>query len=123
MISGTVAVAAHRGGGPAAADAGSLVDGVLPHARRLSAAPPAGADRGTDHDREGAGVLRVGALRGHIAGTEDQVLDALEAVVKDSAADEVLITTSTYDRVSLLDSYRRLARTAGLDRPARDGER
>ncbi|MFE6130066.1 MsnO8 family LLM class oxidoreductase [Streptomyces sp. NPDC056437] len=62
-------------------------------------------------------------LRGHIAGTEDQVLDALESVVKDSAADEVLITTSTYDRVSLLDSYRRLARTAGLDRPARDGER
>ncbi|MEV6781467.1 MsnO8 family LLM class oxidoreductase [Streptomyces sp. NPDC051098] len=57
-------------------------------------------------------------LRGHIAGTEDQVLDALESVVKDSAADEVLITTSTYDRVSLLDSYRRLARMAGLgERP------
>ncbi|MFD3440425.1 LLM class flavin-dependent oxidoreductase [Streptomyces sp. NPDC058685] len=62
-------------------------------------------------------------LRGHIAGTEDQVLDALESVVKDSAADEVLITTSTYDRGSLLDSYRRLASIAGLGTPARDGER
>ncbi|MFF7203740.1 MsnO8 family LLM class oxidoreductase [Streptomyces sp. NPDC008141] len=62
-------------------------------------------------------------LRGHIAGTEDQVLDALESVVKDTAADEVLITTSTYDRGALLDSYRRLAKAAGLGRPAPDGER
>ncbi|WP_406730457.1 MsnO8 family LLM class oxidoreductase [Streptomyces sp. NBC_01794] len=53
-------------------------------------------------------------LTGHIAGTEQQVTDALEAVVKDSAADEVLVTTSTYDRGALLDSFRRLARIAGL---------
>lgn len=50
----------------------------------------------------------------HIAGTEEQVTDALEAVVKDSGADEVLVTTSTYDREALLDSFRRLARIAGL---------
>ncbi|CAM5265776.1 hypothetical protein SANTM175S_03171 [Streptomyces antimycoticus] len=31
-----------------------------------------------------------------------------------SDADEVLVTTSTYDRAALLDSYRRLARVAGL---------
>lgn len=53
-------------------------------------------------------------LTGHIAGTEQQVTDALEAVVKDSAADEVLVTTSTYDRGALLDSFRRLARITGL---------
>ncbi|MET7617723.1 LLM class flavin-dependent oxidoreductase [Streptomyces sp. NPDC005408] len=53
-------------------------------------------------------------LRGHVAGTEEQVTDALEAVIKDSAADEVLVTTSTYDRGALLDSFRRLARIAGL---------
>ncbi|MFI1395769.1 LLM class flavin-dependent oxidoreductase [Streptomyces sp. NPDC020681] len=53
-------------------------------------------------------------LSGHVAGTEEQVTDALESVIKDSAADEVLVTTSTYDRDALLDSYRRLARIAGL---------
>ncbi|MER6997872.1 MsnO8 family LLM class oxidoreductase [Streptomyces sp. NPDC000410] len=54
------------------------------------------------------------ALRGQIHGTEEQVTDALEAVIKDSGADEVLVTTSTYDREGLLDSFRRLARVAGL---------
>ncbi|ATW51838.1 MsnO8 family LLM class oxidoreductase [Streptomyces peucetius] len=52
-------------------------------------------------------------LRGHIAGTEEQVADALETAVKESGADEVLVTTSTYDREALLDSLRRLARVAG----------
>jgi hypothetical protein len=33
----------------------------------------------------------------------------LETVLKETAADEVLVTTSTYDREDLLDSYRRLA--------------
>ena len=53
-------------------------------------------------------------LRGHIAGTEEQVTHALETVVKDSGADEVLVTTSTYDRGALLDSFRRLAGIASL---------
>ncbi|MGW2563982.1 MsnO8 family LLM class oxidoreductase [Streptomyces sp. NPDC001514] len=53
-------------------------------------------------------------LRGQIHGTEDQVADALEAVIKDSGADEVLVTTSTYDRAGLVDSFRRLAVLAGL---------
>ena len=47
-------------------------------------------------------------------GTQEQVADALEAVIKDSGADEVLVTTSTYDREALLDSFRGLARIAGL---------
>jgi luciferase family oxidoreductase group 1 len=53
-------------------------------------------------------------LTGHIAGTEDQVADALRTLVAETGAQEVLVTTSTYDRDALLDSYRRLARVAGL---------
>ncbi|GGT72700.1 MULTISPECIES: LLM class flavin-dependent oxidoreductase [Streptomyces] len=57
-------------------------------------------------------------LRGHVYGTEEQVGEALERVVKESGAQEVLVTTSTYDRAALLDSYRRLARVAGTAGPA-----
>ncbi|MFF8275831.1 LLM class flavin-dependent oxidoreductase [Streptomyces lateritius] len=57
-------------------------------------------------------------LRGHVYGTEEQVGEALERVVKESGAQEVLVTTSTYDRAALLDSYRRLARVAGMAGPA-----
>ncbi|MFE6955937.1 LLM class flavin-dependent oxidoreductase [Streptomyces sp. NPDC057696] len=53
-------------------------------------------------------------LRGHIAGTEDQVADELETLIKESGAQEVLVTTSSYDREGLLDSFRQLARVAGL---------
>ncbi|BAC75029.1 methylene-tetrahydromethanopterin reductase [Streptomyces avermitilis] len=53
-------------------------------------------------------------LTGHIAGTEDQVAHELETVIKETGAQEVLVTTSTYDRDALLDSYRGLARLAGL---------
>ncbi|MFE6337023.1 LLM class flavin-dependent oxidoreductase [Streptomyces sp. NPDC057806] len=49
-------------------------------------------------------------LTGHIAGTEEQVADELDILLKETGAQEVLVTTSTYDRGSLLDSYRRLAR-------------
>ncbi|MFJ9373361.1 LLM class flavin-dependent oxidoreductase [Streptomyces sp. NPDC101455] len=48
-------------------------------------------------------------LGGQLAGTEEQVAHELETVLKETAADEVLVTTSTYDREALLDSYRRLA--------------
>ncbi|MFD6923357.1 LLM class flavin-dependent oxidoreductase [Streptomyces sp. NPDC059944] len=53
-------------------------------------------------------------LTGHIAGTEEQVADELRTVLKETGAQEVLVTTSTYDRAALVDSYRRLARVAGL---------
>ncbi|NEB08309.1 LLM class flavin-dependent oxidoreductase [Streptomyces coelicoflavus] len=57
--------------------------------------------------------LYEGGLGGHIAGTEEQVADGLERLVKETGAQEVLVTTSTYDREALLDSYRRLARVTG----------
>jgi alkanesulfonate monooxygenase SsuD/methylene tetrahydromethanopterin reductase-like flavin-dependent oxidoreductase (luciferase family) len=54
-------------------------------------------------------------LTGHLAGTEDEVEAGLEQLIKETGADEVLVTTSTYDREALVDSMRRLARIAGLD--------
>jgi alkanesulfonate monooxygenase SsuD/methylene tetrahydromethanopterin reductase-like flavin-dependent oxidoreductase (luciferase family) len=66
----------------------------------------------TDRQRE----FYASGLRGHIHGTEEQVRDALERAVAETTADEVLVTTSTYDRAALLDSYARLARVAGLTR-------
>ncbi|MFE7749612.1 MsnO8 family LLM class oxidoreductase [Streptomyces sp. NPDC057428] len=53
-------------------------------------------------------------LRGHLAGTEETVAADLELVIKETGADELLVTTSTYDREALVDSMRRLARIAGL---------
>ncbi|MGW0914479.1 LLM class flavin-dependent oxidoreductase [Streptomyces sp. NPDC002784] len=53
-------------------------------------------------------------LTGHIAGTEEQVADELDILLKETGAQEILVTTSTYDRPSLLDSYRRLAGIRGL---------
>ncbi|MBL1086128.1 LLM class flavin-dependent oxidoreductase [Streptomyces actinomycinicus] len=53
--------------------------------------------------------LYESGLAGHIAGTEDRVAHELETVLKETGADEVLVTTSTHDRAALLDSYRRLA--------------
>jgi luciferase family oxidoreductase group 1 len=54
--------------------------------------------------------LYESGLTGHLAGTEEQVADGLETLLKETGAQEVLVTTSTYDRDALLDSYRRLAR-------------
>ncbi|WP_432148460.1 MsnO8 family LLM class oxidoreductase [Streptomyces sp. bgisy029] len=48
-------------------------------------------------------------LEGHIRGTEEQVTEQLEAAIKETGADEVLVTTSTYDRAALVDSLGRLA--------------
>ncbi|GAA3387868.1 LLM class flavin-dependent oxidoreductase [Streptomyces roseoviridis] len=53
-------------------------------------------------------------LQGHVYGTEEQVAAELTRAVQETGAQEVLVTTSTYDRTALLDSYRRLARLAGL---------
>lgn len=59
-------------------------------------------------------------LDGHIHGTEDQVAGQLERAIEETGADEVLVTTSTYDREGLVDSLRRLARIA-LPRDRADG--
>lgn len=58
--------------------------------------------------------LYEGALAGHVHGTEEQVAAELSEVAALTGADELLVTTSTYDRTALLDSYRGLARIAGL---------
>ncbi|MDG4532469.1 MsnO8 family LLM class oxidoreductase [Streptomyces sp. AV19] len=55
------------------------------------------------------------ALRGHVHGTEDEVAAELAALVERTGADELLVTTNSYDRDALLDSCRRLARLARLD--------
>ncbi|MEV0093943.1 LLM class flavin-dependent oxidoreductase [Streptomyces sp. NPDC050738] len=60
----------------------------------------------TDRER----TLFDEALRGQLHGTEDEVTDGLEKIIGRSGADEYLVTTSTYDRGAMLDSYRRLAR-------------
>lgn len=58
--------------------------------------------------------LYESGLRGHVAGTPEQVAGELERVIEETGADEVLVTTSTYDREGMVDSLRRLARLAGL---------
>ncbi|WP_371640226.1 LLM class flavin-dependent oxidoreductase [Streptomyces virginiae] len=58
--------------------------------------------------------LYEGALAGHLHGTQEQVTTQLSEVAEVTGADELLVTTSTYDRTALLDSYARLARIAGL---------
>ncbi|MEU3059818.1 MsnO8 family LLM class oxidoreductase [Streptomyces subrutilus] len=58
--------------------------------------------------------LYEGALAGHVHGTEEEVAAQLSEVAALTGADELLVTTSTYDRTALLDSYRRLARITGL---------
>ncbi|MFI5669668.1 LLM class flavin-dependent oxidoreductase [Streptomyces sp. NPDC051704] len=58
--------------------------------------------------------LYEGGLAGHIHGTQAQVAEQLAEVAGQTGADELLVTTSTYDRTALLDSFERLARVAGL---------
>ncbi len=72
----------------------------LPPAERVEALTMTAKERG----------FYESGLAGHIAGTEEQVAHELETVLKETGAQEVLVTTSTYDREALLDSYRRLAR-------------
>ncbi|MFE0823754.1 LLM class flavin-dependent oxidoreductase [Streptomyces sp. NPDC058794] len=59
--------------------------------------------------------LYESGLSGHLAGTEEQVAEELESLIEDTGAQEVLVTTSTYDREALLDSHRRLARVTGTE--------
>ncbi|RKT56496.1 LLM class flavin-dependent oxidoreductase [Saccharothrix australiensis] len=49
------------------------------------------------------------SLRGHVFGTPTEVAKALDGLVRRTGADEVLVTTSTYDRSAMLASYERLA--------------
>ncbi|HSA49189.1 MAG TPA: LLM class flavin-dependent oxidoreductase, partial [Yinghuangia sp.] len=53
-------------------------------------------------------------LRGHVRGTEQQVEAELERILPAPGADEFMLTTSTFDRSRMTDTYTRLARMAGL---------
>ncbi|MDC2954171.1 LLM class flavin-dependent oxidoreductase [Streptomyces gilvifuscus] len=75
----------------------------LPPAERVEALTMTAKERG----------FYEAGLAGHVAGTEEQVAHELETVLKETAAQEVLVTTSTYDRAALVDSYRRLSRIFG----------
>ncbi|MGW0752432.1 LLM class flavin-dependent oxidoreductase [Streptomyces sp. NPDC002587] len=113
VVSGTVAVAA-----TAAAARRILVPEAwsLAHSRTRGSFPPlrpveeVEAMVMTPKERQ----LYEAALAGHVHGTEEQVAAELSEVAGLTGADELLVTTSTYDRGALLDSYRRLARVAGL---------
>ncbi|MEW2517366.1 LLM class flavin-dependent oxidoreductase [Actinacidiphila alni] len=64
------------------------------------------------------------AMSGHLHGTPEDVAKSLESLLRRSAADEFLVTTSTYDRAELLESYRLLAEVTGIGRgPGISGER
>ncbi|MHC5908882.1 LLM class flavin-dependent oxidoreductase [Streptomyces sp. S6] len=112
VVSGTIAVAetpeaAHRLLVPEAwSTAHSRTHGAfppLPPAEDAARRPMTARQRGFYED----------ALAGHLAGTGEEVADGLERLLKETGAQEVLVTTSTYDRAALLDSYRRLADLIG----------
>ncbi|GAA3962564.1 LLM class flavin-dependent oxidoreductase [Streptomyces marokkonensis] len=112
VVSGTIAVA----GTPEAARRLLLPEAwSMAHARTRGSFPPlppaeeVEARTVTAKERD----LYAAGLAGHIAGTEEQVADELESLLEDTGPQEVLVTTSTYDREALLDSYRRLARVIG----------
>ncbi|MEU8590815.1 LLM class flavin-dependent oxidoreductase [Streptomyces sp. NPDC048664] len=113
IVSGTVAVAA---------TAREARDVLLPEAWSMAHArtrgtfpplPPAERVRSLTMTARERDVYEAG-LSGHITGTEEEVAHELADVLSRTGAREVLVTTSTYDRTALLDSYRRLARLAGL---------
>ncbi|MFD9138610.1 LLM class flavin-dependent oxidoreductase [Streptomyces bottropensis] len=120
VVSGTIAVAdtpqnAHRVLLPEAwAMAYSRTHGTFP-----PLSPAEEVERRTMTARE-RGLYESG-LTGQVYGTEEQVAHELESVIKETGAQEVLVTTSTYDREALFDSYRRVARIAGLSSSPTEG--
>ncbi|WP_395574690.1 LLM class flavin-dependent oxidoreductase [Streptomyces sp. BK79] len=112
VVSGTVAVAES----PGAARRLLLPEAwSMAHARTRGSFPPlppaeeVEARTMTAKERD----LYESGLTGHIAGTGEQVAEELESLIGDTGAQEILVTTSTYDRAALVDSYRRLARVTG----------
>ncbi|GAA3171807.1 MULTISPECIES: MsnO8 family LLM class oxidoreductase [Streptomyces] len=115
VVAATVAVAAttaaaHRMLLPEAhAMAHAKTRGVFPPLRPAADAEAAAATMGA---RERGYVEEE--LRGRIHGTEEEVAEALGTLIEETGADEVLVSTSTYERGALLESYARLARLVGL---------
>ncbi len=89
---------------------------AMAHSRTRGVFPPLDAPErieAREMTEKQRGFYEAG-LRGHVHGTEEQVAEALERAVEQTGAQEVLVTTSTYDREALSASYRRLARAVGL---------
>ncbi|MEU8777222.1 LLM class flavin-dependent oxidoreductase [Streptomyces sp. NPDC048606] len=111
VISGTVAVAATEEDArrilvpEAWSSAYSRTRGSFPPLRPAEEVDPSAMK---PKERE----LYEDALTGHIVGTEERVAAELDRVFEATGADELLVTTSTYDRTALLDCFRRLARIA-----------
>ncbi|MBE4739671.1 MULTISPECIES: LLM class flavin-dependent oxidoreductase [Streptomyces] len=113
VVSGTIAVA----GTPEEARRILLPEAwAMAHSRTRGTFPPLApaeeVERRTMTSKE-RGFYEAG-LTGQVYGTEEQVAYELESLIKETGAQELLVTTSTYDREALLDSYTRLARIAGL---------
>ncbi|AXG81529.1 MsnO8 family LLM class oxidoreductase [Streptomyces paludis] len=109
VVSGTVAVAATAEEArrlllpEAWATAYSRTRGVFPPLVPPESVPPVAEMTGRQR------TLFEEAARGRLYGTGEEVAAGLEKLLGRSGADEFLVTTSTYDRAALLDSYRRLA--------------
>jgi luciferase family oxidoreductase group 1 len=73
------------------------------------------------HMTERERTLVEEARRGQLYGTADEVAAALGGLIARAEADEFLVTTSTYDREAMNDSYRALAALLGLDGVAQPG--
>jgi luciferase family oxidoreductase group 1 len=63
-------------------------------------------------------ALFAEARDSRIGGTGEEAAEALSGLARRSGADELLLTLGTHDHGRRLDSYRRLARSAGLTSPA-----
>ncbi|MFF7688627.1 MsnO8 family LLM class oxidoreductase [Streptomyces syringium] len=91
---------------------------ALAHSRTHGVFPPLAPAEEIETLLTGASERERGfyeaGLRDHVLGTEDEVATALDTLIARTGADELLITTSSYDREALLDSYGRLAGLAGL---------
>ncbi|MFG1910550.1 LLM class flavin-dependent oxidoreductase [Kribbella sp. NPDC048928] len=82
------------------------------YSRTRGVFPPLQADvptELTDRERE----YFENALRGQIYGTPAEVDETLSDLVRRTAADELLITTNTFDRAALLANYAALAKLTG----------
>lgn len=71
------------------------------------------------NDREAAYFDRARASQ--LRGTEEHMAPLLGDLVERTGADELMLTLNTYDPADRLDSYRRLARLAGLAPPPAPG--
>ncbi|MFJ7327481.1 MsnO8 family LLM class oxidoreductase [Streptomyces cyaneofuscatus] len=115
IVSGTVAVAATR---EAARRLLIPEAWAMAYARTHGSFPPLAPAEEIESRTMTAkerGLFERG-LEGHIHGTEEQVTEQLETAIRETGADEVLVTTSTYDREALAESLRLLAGIVGTGR-------